>query len=146
MLLTKVIVLSAAGSHSIVFSNHTVYDNGTIFDPEVLDITDNEIQAKFLSHTLDLASLCLAVNYPCMASVPHMLAGAAKKVLGVAVVADINFPAADKMRDLLNDPSKLAALAGPATAAPAAAAAAKVEEKKEESEEEDEDMSLSLFD
>jgi len=128
-----------------------VYDNGTIFDPEVLDVTDAELKAKFAQGVADLASVCLAVNYPCMASAPHMLASGVKKILAIAISSGVNFPAADKLRDLLADPSKLAALsAAPAGAAPAAAAgAAKKEEKKKEPEpepEEEEEMSLSLFD
>jgi len=124
-----------------------VYDNGTIFDPEILDITDAEIRGHFLAGVQNLASVCLAVDYPCMASAPHMLAGAFRNCLAIGLAADIHFPAVDKIRDLLSDPSKLAALTAAAApaAAPAAASGAKddkagkkkEEEKKEEEEEED---------
>lgn len=123
-----------------------VYDNGTIFDPDVLDITDAELKSKFAHGVADLASVCLAVNYPCMASAPHMLGSGVKKILAIAISSGVNFPAADKLRDLLSDPSKLAALsAAPAAAAPAAAAK-KEEKKAPEPEPEEEEMSLSLFD
>jgi len=126
-----------------------VYDNGTIFDPEVLDITDAEIRGQFLAGVQNLASVCLAVDYPCMASAPHMLAGAFRNILALGLAADIHFPAADKIRDLLSDPSKLAAMAK--AAAPAAApkeekAAPKKEEKKVEEEEEEDVGSFGLFD
>jgi len=138
-----------------------VYDNGTIFDPEVLDITDAEIRGQFVEGVHTLAAICLAVDYPCMGSVSHMLAGAFKDVLAIGLAADIHFPAVDKIRDILADPSKLAAMAAPAAAAPAAggkpdkaaadaAAAAAAKKKKEEEEkkkeEEEEDISLGLFD
>jgi len=124
-----------------------VYDNGTIFDPEVLDLTDAELLGQFAGGVSNLAALCMAVNYPCMASAPHMLRNATKNILSIALAADINYPEADKVRDILSDPSKLAALAGPAVgAAPAAAAESKAAAPVEEEEEEDEDMSLSLFD
>lgn len=126
-----------------------VYDNGTLFDPDVLDITDAELKSKFCHGVADLAAVCLAVDYPCMASAPHMLANGYKKILALALATEISFPAADKLKDLLSDPSKLAALtaaAAPAAAAPAAAAGKKEEPKKVEEPEEEEEMSLSLFD
>jgi len=117
-----------------------VYDNGTLFDPEVLDVTDDEIRGNFLAGVHNLAAVCLAVDYPCMASAPHMMAGAFKNILAIGLAADLKgIPAVDKIRDLLSDPSKLAALSAPKAAAPAKEekAAPKKEEKKEEEEEED---------
>jgi len=126
-----------------------VYDNGTIFDPEVLDITDAEIRSNFMDGVHNLAAVCLAVNYPCMASAPHMMAGAFKNILAVSLEAGLHFPAVDKIREILADPSKFAA-AAPAAAAPAGKADAKADTKKKEEvkveEEEEEDISLGLFD
>jgi len=125
-----------------------VYDNGTIFDPEVLDITDAEIRHTFMEGVHNLAAVCLAVNYPCMASAPHMMAGAFKNILAISLEAGLHFPAVDKIREILADPSKFAA-AAPA-AAPAGKADAKADTKKKEEvkveEEEEEDISLGLFD
>merc|ERR1712232_487311 len=48
-----------------------VYDNGSLFDAKVLDITDDVLAAKFTAALNALASVSLAIGYPTQASVPH---------------------------------------------------------------------------
>uniref|UniRef100_A0A7N4V4L5 Large ribosomal subunit protein uL10 n=1 Tax=Sarcophilus harrisii TaxID=9305 RepID=A0A7N4V4L5_SARHA len=97
----------------------------------------------------NVASVCLQIGYPTVASVPHSIINGYKRVLAVAVETEYTFPLAEKVKAFLADPSAFAvaapAAAAPAAAAPAAAAPAKVE-AKEESEESDEDMGFGLFD
>lgn len=122
-----------------------VYDSGTLFDPKILDITPEDLRAKFLQGVANIASVCLQINYPTLASVPHSIANGLKNLMAIAAETDITFKEAETLKEYLADPSKFAA----AVAAPAAAAAPaeeKKEEKKEESEEEDEDMGFGLFD
>lgn len=127
-----------------------VYDNGTVFELDILNITDDDIRGKFLECVSNVSSLSLAIGYPTLASVPHSLVNGFKNLLSLAAVTEIEFEQAKSLKEFLKDPSKFAAVA--AAAAPAAkaaapaAAAAKVEEKKEESEEEDDDMGFGLFD
>merc|ERR1712050_129710 len=113
-----------------------VYDSGSVFDPEILDITDDDLKAKFMSGVAQVAALSLAISYPTIASVPHSVVNGMKNLLAVAAVTDITFKEAEMLKEFLADPSKFAAAA--AAAAPAAAAAAKAPEP--ESEEEDDDM------
>lgn len=47
---------------------YQVYDSGTVFEPEVLDITSEDIQAKFLNGVRNVAGLCLQIGYPSLAS------------------------------------------------------------------------------
>ncbi|KAK2168368.1 hypothetical protein LSH36_17g03080 [Paralvinella palmiformis] len=121
-----------------------VYDSGTIFDPAILDVTDDDLRSRFMEGVANIASLSLAIGYPTVASAPHSLVNGFKNLLAVAAVTEITFKEA--MKELLSDPSKLAALQ--AAAAPTAAVEEKKEEaKKEESEEEsEEDMGFGLFD
>jgi len=122
-----------------------VYDSGSVFDPEILDITDEDLKAKFMAGVANVAALSLAISYPTIASVPHSVVNGMKNLLAVAAVTDISFKEAEMLKEFLADPSKFAAAAAPAAAAaaPAAAAAAKVEEEEEE---EDDDMGFGLFD
>uniref|UniRef100_A0A3B4VMB5 Large ribosomal subunit protein uL10 n=2 Tax=Seriola TaxID=8160 RepID=A0A3B4VMB5_SERDU len=95
----------------------------------------------------NIASVCLEIGYPTLASVPHSIINGYKRVLAVAVETDYSFPLADKVKAFLADPSAFAAVAAPAAAAETAAApAAAKEEVKEESEESDDDMGFGLFD
>jgi len=48
-----------------------VYDQGSVFDPAILDITDEDIKDKFMAGVANVAALCLAIGYPTMASAPH---------------------------------------------------------------------------
>ena len=122
-----------------------VYDNGSIFDPEILDITDEDIKAKFMAGVANVAALCLSINYPTIASVPHSIVNGMKNLLAVAAVTDITFKEAETLKEFLADPSKFAA-AAPAAAAEAAPAAAAAAKEPEPESEEDDDMGFGLFD
>jgi len=131
-----------------------VYDGGSIFHPSVLDITDEDIRAKFIEGAAIVTMTCLGIGYPTAASVPHMVSNAFRNLLAVAVETDYTFKEAEQIKEMLANPEKFAALAAPvaaATAAPTESAAAPVEEAKpaakDESEEEsDDDMGFGLFD
>ncbi|XP_009389889.2 large ribosomal subunit protein uL10 [Musa acuminata AAA Group] len=126
----------------------SVYDNGSVFSPEVLDLSEDDLIEKFAAGISMVTSLSLAVSYPTLAAAPHMFINAYKNVLAVAIATEYTFPQAEKVKEYLKDPSKFA-VAAPVVAAEAAAAptAEPAEEKKEEpAEESDDDMGFSLFD
>merc|ERR1712212_695727 len=120
-----------------------VYENGSIFDPEILDITDDDIKNRFMAGVANVAAVCLSINYPAIASVPHSIVNGMKNLLAVAAVTDITFKEAETLKEFLADPSKFAAAAPAAAAEEAPKAEAKVEEPEEES---DDDMGFGLFD
>jgi len=122
-----------------------VYDAGSIFDPEILDITDDDIKDRFMAGVANVAAVCLSINYPTIASVPHSIVNGMKNLLAVAAVTDISFKEAETLKEFLADPSKFAAAAPAAAAAAAPAAAAAAKEPEPESEEDD-DMGFGLFD
>jgi len=126
---------------------NTVYDNGAVFSPEVLDITDEDILKKFCSGISNIAAASLAIGYPTVASVPHSVVNGFRNIAAVCLETDIDIPQMQGIRDFLADPSKFAAVAE----APAETAVeeTKEEAKKEESASEsgsDDDMGFGLFD
>jgi len=128
-----------------------VYDSGTIFEPNVLDITMNDLRDRFLMGVRNVASICLMINYPSVASVPHSFANGIKNLMALAAETDVSFKQAEKLKEYLKDPSKFAAAVS--AAAPAAGKKEekkedkkKEEKKKEEEPEEEDDMGLGLFD
>jgi len=124
-----------------------VYDNGAVFSPEILDITDDDILKKFTSGISNIAAASLAIGYPTVASVPHSIVNGFKNVAAVCLEADIDIPQIASIKEFLADPSKFAVAAAPTEAAPAAEE--KKEEAKKESESEsgsDDDMGFGLFD
>jgi len=125
-----------------------VYDSGSIFSPDILDIKPEDLRAKFQAGVANLAAVCLQVGYPTIASVPHSIANGFRNLLAIAATTDVEFKEATTIKEFIKDPTKFAAAAAPvaAVAAAPAAAAPKKEEKKEESESEDDDMGFGLFD
>lgn len=124
-----------------------VYDSGSIFSPEILDIKPEDLRAKFQQGVANLAAVCLEVGYPTIASAPHSIANGFKNLLAIAATTEVEFKEATTIKEYIKDPSKFAAAAAPAAAAAAAPAAAAKEAAKEESEEEeDDDMGFGLFD
>jgi len=124
-----------------------IFDQGNVFSPSVLDIDEQELIDRFLSGIKTIAAISLALNYPTIVSVTHSLINAYKNLIAIALVTDYSFEAADKIKDILENPDAYAAAAPVAEAAPVAAAAEeKPAEKEEEKEESDEDMGFGLFD
>jgi large subunit ribosomal protein LP0 len=124
----------------------TVYDEGDVYDPSVLDIDQQELLENFGKALGNVSALSLATNTPTLASVPHTIIQGYKNVLSVGFGTNYSFPALEKMKN--------AASSVPAKAAPPAKGkdAPKEDKKKEEpkkeekEEEEEEDMGFGLFD
>jgi large subunit ribosomal protein LP0 len=121
-----------------------VYDAGSLFSSEVLDVEESQLVANLMAAIREVASVSLAVGYPTLASVPHSVINGYKNLLAVSVASDYTFPGSEQIKEFIANPEAFAVAAPVAAAAsndaPAAAAAA------EESEEEDDDMGFGLFD
>ena len=113
----------------------SVYDNGSLFDAKVLDITDDVLAAKFASAISMVASMSLALGYPTQASVPHSIANAFKTIIAITIGCDnYSFDKADTYKEYLADPSKFAAAGGGGGGGDAKAEEAAEEEEEEEEE------------
>jgi large subunit ribosomal protein LP0 len=123
-----------------------VYEAGSVFDPAILDITDDDLKSSFMAGVANVAAVSLQIGYPTIASVPHSMVNGMKNLLAIAAVTDVTFKEAETIKEYLKDPSKFAAAAPAAGAGPAAAAAAPAAKVEEEEEEEDDDMGFGLFD
>jgi len=119
-----------------------VYDSGSVFDPSILDITEDDIRAKFCEGVANVAAVSLNIGYPTLASVPHSIANGFKNLMAVAAVTDIEFAEVATLKAFLADPSAFA-VAAPAEAEAAVeeAAPAAVEEESES----DDDMGFDMF-
>jgi len=124
-----------------------VYEEGSCFHPSVLDITSDDILARFREGIANVASVSLEIGYPTVVSVPHSIINGFKNVAAVALETEITFSQVEKLKAYMEDPSAFAVAAPVETAAASESAAPAAEEKKEESEEEsDDDMGFGLFD
>ena len=106
-----------------------VYEDGHLFNPEILDITTSDILRKFQTTISNMASISLASGYITKPAAPHMIINAFKNLAAVTFDSDYTFKQADKMKDA----AKNAVRAAPVAAVKGAPAKVeKVEEKKEE--------------
>ncbi|CAL8100161.1 unnamed protein product [Calicophoron daubneyi] len=131
-----------------------VYDQGSVYDPEVMDISPEAIMEKFYSGVHSLVAVSLAIGYTIPAGVPHLLADGFKNLLSISVMTNYTFKESEQVKEYLADPSKFAAAA--ATAPPASTAPAAAEKKEEKAEkaapapaeesESDSDIGMGLFD
>jgi large subunit ribosomal protein LP0 len=120
-----------------------VYESGSVYDASILDLSKEDLFAKFFNGVRKLAALSLAIGYPSVVTLPHLLGQAFRRLLAVSLVTSYEFKEAKLFKD--------AAASGAAAAAAAPKAEAKqgggkkAEEKpKEEAppEEEDDDIGL----
>ncbi|CAN1235487.1 60S acidic ribosomal protein P0 [Linum perenne] len=79
----------------------SVYDDGTVFTPEVLDLNEDDIALKFIAGVAKVAALSLSISYPTMAAAVSMFSTAYKNVLSVAVETDYGFPQAEEVKEYL---------------------------------------------
>ncbi|ORX42797.1 60S acidic ribosomal protein P0 [Hesseltinella vesiculosa] len=119
-----------------------VYDDGTTFGADVLDITEEQLTENFLAAVRQVASISLAVGYPTLASAPHTFINGYKNLLAVSAASDYTFAGSEKLKEFLENPEAFAVAAPVAVAAEAVAEAA----PEEEEEESDDDMGLGMFD
>jgi len=123
-----------------------VYDSGTVFEPSILDITDDDLRKRFMEGVVNLACVSLAMGYPTIASVPHIVVNGFKNLLAIAAATEVEFKEAETIKEFLKDPSKFVTATAAATDAPAAEEAKEEAKAESESEEEDDDMGFGLFD
>lgn len=124
----------------------TVYDNGQVFEPAILDITDEELTGHFLAAIKTISAISLAAGYPTLPAVSHSIINHYKNLLAISIATDYTFEGSEAIKDRIANPDAYAAAAAPAVAAGGSAAAEEEAAAAEEEEESDEDMGMGLFD
>ena len=123
----------------------SVYENGSVYDATVLDMTKEDLLAKFFNGVRKIAALSLSLGYPTIASLPAILGSGFRKILAISLATNYEIKEAKEFLSAAAAAPVAAAAAAPAGgAAPAAQEAAKAAEP--EPEEEEADLGLSLFD
>jgi len=124
-----------------------VYDKGEVYPADVLDISPSDVAAAFNQGVREVAALCLALNYPTAASVPHSIMDAYKNMLAIGLATkNYKWENLEKVEKILADPSAfVAASSGPATGGDAGGAAEAAPEPEEEEEEESSAAAGGLF-
>lgn len=122
-----------------------VYDNGAVYDVEVLNLTPAVILGKFAAGVANVAALSLGTHYPSLAAFPHLVLGAFKNLAAVSIATDYDFKQAQKLKDLIKNPQAFVAAAKPAPPAGKAPAPAPKEEAKPKEPSEEAPPDFDLF-
>jgi large subunit ribosomal protein LP0 len=123
-----------------------IYDNGSIYDAAVLDVTFEDIVKRFQAAAGNVAAISLQIGYPTYVSVPHSITNAFKNIVGVSLETDYTIKEAEKIKAFLANPGAFAAAAAPAASASAApAAASKKAAEPEPDEGDDGPMGFDMF-
>lgn len=112
-----------------------IYDTGSVYTPDILDITEADMLAKFFKGATYVACLSLALGYPSAPAIPHMLSNAFKKIIAISLATDYTFEEAQKYKDFLANPDAFKAPVAAAEDVPAAVAD-EAEESEDDSDEE----------
>jgi len=106
----------------------SVYDDGSMYDAAVLDITDEAIMASISAGIRNVACVSLETGAPTVASVPYSILLGFTNLVAVAVETEYTFKEAESIKEFVANPDAFAAAApaaGPAAAGPAAEPAKK---------------------
>merc|ERR1719378_1160636 len=123
-----------------------VFQEGSVFDAAVLDISQDVLIAKFMNGVANMAAFGREIGIPTEAGLPQMFANAFKNIAALVSEIDFTFKEVEEVKKYLENPDAYAA-ANPVAAAPAAGGSgAKKEEKKVVEEEEDDDEDCGDFD
>merc|ERR1712137_1172773 len=110
-----------------------VYENGSVYDAAILDLSENDLLMKFMGAVSRIAAIGIEIGYPSTASVPFQVRNAFKKICALAIESGYEF---DELKELKEGASK--------AAAPAPASSEKKAEEEEE-EESSEGMAFDMF-
>ncbi|KAI0951198.1 60s acidic ribosomal protein P2, variant 2 [Taiwanofungus camphoratus] len=76
-----------------------IFDQGNVFSPDVLDVSDKELLDRFLSGVQTIAAISLALHYPTLVSVLHSLVNSYKNLIAVSLATDYTFEGSQKVSD-----------------------------------------------
>lgn len=113
-----------------------VYDNGSLYGAEILDMTDDVLLSKFFRGVTMIAKLSLKIGFPTLASLPHSLARAFKKMIAISVATDYEFEESKIFKEMLANPDAFKSAAPAAAADEAAPAEAAPAQDESDSDEE----------
>lgn len=122
-----------------------VYENGSVYDAAVLDISQDDLLGRFFLGVKLVAALGLRIGFPSLATIPHSFATGFKFLLAMSLASEYDFEESKKFKEYLANPSAFASAAAPAAGGAAPAAAAAKEEAPVEEEEEDIGLGGGLF-
>jgi large subunit ribosomal protein LP0 len=78
-----------------------IYEDGSVFNSEVLDLAPADLYAKFFNGVRKIAAISLAIGYPTIASLPTILSGGFRKILAISMATEYDFAEAKAFKQMM---------------------------------------------
>jgi len=116
-------------SYGLVVQN--VYENGSVFDAAVLDMSESDLLGRFFGGVSTFAAASLGLGLPNKATLVHSINDAFKSLISVALGTDFKFARATPFADFLANPGAFASAAPAASGGGGGGAAAPAKKEAE---------------
>lgn len=87
----------------------TVYEDGSVYNADVLDLSEDDLLANFFEAVRTVASVSLAINHPTEASLPHIIIGAFKSLVALSIETEYTFEESKIYKEMIANPEAFAA-------------------------------------
>ncbi len=77
-----------------------MFDQGSVYGPEVLDVTPEDVIEKFVQAASNVTAFSLGLGVPTFSSVGHMIANGFKDLLAISVATDYTFKESEQVRGI----------------------------------------------
>jgi len=94
--------------------NH-VFEDGFVYKADVLDLTKDDLFAKFFRGVSKITALSLEIGYPTLVSLPQHFARAMEKLYALSLATEYEFEESKKLKDILANPGAFVAASAPAS-------------------------------
>ncbi|KAJ3438291.1 60S ACIDIC ribosomal protein P0 [Anaeramoeba flamelloides] len=84
-----------------------VYDNGSVYGPEVLDITDEMLKKNVLEELGNISGISLELGFPTQVSLPYSFMNNFRNILAISLETGYEIKEAESIRELLENPEAL---------------------------------------
>jgi large subunit ribosomal protein LP0 len=109
-----------------------VYEDGSVYDAEILDMSETDLMGKFASAAGKLAAVSFEIGQTNLATLPHSFKRAFKTLCALAISTDYMFEEMKEIKERIDNPDAFGGAAAGGDAAGGKAAAAPEPEEEEE--------------
>jgi large subunit ribosomal protein LP0 len=122
------------------------YEEGSTNDASIIETDHTVVLSKFLVGIANVASLSLGLNFPSLASFPHIVMNGFKNLISIALGTEYSFEKAEIFKQIAENPGAFVSAQAPVeTADESSTANPEPEEPPQVEEEEDEGLEFDLF-
>lgn len=84
----------------------TIYDQGNVFSPEILDVSEEDLIGHLLSAASIITAISLGANYPTILSVMHSVVNAYKNLVAVSLATEYTFEGTEQVCPIISNTSR----------------------------------------